>query len=92
MALSAVFQICLCGIVVTLFNAVKMKKIVSTQGLTYGEFRENSISIAISERINNRLEHSFFQNYGEVVHTSFNLSYNVIAGEITQIVFYYRRS
>ena len=66
-----------------------MKKIVSTQGLTYGEFRENSISIAISERINNRLEHSFFQNYGEVVHTSFNLSYNVIAGEITQIVLDY---
>ena len=66
-----------------------MKKIVSTQGLTYGEFREKSLSIAISERINNRLEHSFFQNYGEAVHTSFSLSYNVIAGEITQIVLDY---
>ena len=38
-----------------------MKKIVSTQGLTYDEFREKSLSIAISERINNRLEHSFFR-------------------------------
>lgn len=66
-----------------------MKKIVSTQGLTYGEFREESLSIAISERVNNRLEHSFFQNYGEVVHTTFYLSYNVIAGEITQIVLDY---
>ena len=66
-----------------------MKKIVSTQGHTYGEFHEESLSNAISERVNNRLEHSFFQNYGEVVHTTFNLSYNVIAGEITQIVLDY---
>ena len=66
-----------------------MKKIVTTQGLTFGEFREESLSIAISERVNNRLEHSFFQNHGEVVHTTFCLSYNVIAGEITKIVLDY---
>ena len=36
-----------------------MKKIVSTQGLTYGEFNANSINAAISERVNNRLEYSF---------------------------------
>ena len=63
-----------------------MKKIVSTQGLTYGEFNANSINAAISERVNNRLEYSFFQNYDEKVHTTFDFSYNVIAGEITPII------
>lgn len=66
-----------------------MKKIVSTQGLTYGEFNADSISAAVSERINNRLEYSFYQSYNEKVHTAFDLSYNVIAGEITQIVLDY---
>ena len=66
-----------------------MKKIISTQGLTYGEFNANSINAAISERVNNRLEYSFFQNYDEKVHTTFDFSYNVIAGEITQIVLDY---
>lgn len=66
-----------------------MKKMISTQGLTFGEFCDENMTRAIKERISPRLEHMFSQLYGEEVHTNASLSFDVINREVRSIVLSY---
>jgi len=66
-----------------------MKRLISTQGLWYGEFKDENLITTVNERINKQLECSFKQEYGEEVHTTFNFNYNVMEGIVTQMVLDY---
>lgn len=59
-----------------------MKKIISAQGLSYGEFTDENLSTAIKERVCPRLEQCYYLNSGEEIHTDATLSFKVMNGEI----------
>ena len=59
-----------------------MKKMISTQGLSNGDFYDENIAIAIKERVCPRLEHFFYQMSGEEVHTNVSFSFYVSYGEV----------
>ena len=52
-----------------------MKKMISTQGLSNGDFYDENIANAIKERVCPRLEHFFCQMSGEEVHTNVSFSF-----------------
>ena len=62
-----------------------MKKMISTQGLSNGDFYDENIAIAIKERVCPRLEHFFYQMSGEEVHTNVSFSFYVSYGEVEDI-------
>lgn len=64
-----------------------MKKIVSTQGLLFGEFDDNNISCAINERVNPKLE-MFYKQFpnDDYIHTESKLSYTLYDGQVTSIL------
>ena len=59
-----------------------MKKMISTQGLSNGDFYDENIASAIKERICPRLEHFFCQMSGEEVHINVTFSFYVSYGEV----------
>ena len=67
-----------------------MKKIVSTQGLLFGQFDDNNISGAINERVNPKLELYYNQNSrnGDI-HIESKLSYSLFDGQITSLLLIY---
>ena len=64
-----------------------MKKIVSTQGLLFGEFDDNNISCAINERVNPKLE-MFYKQFpnNDYIHIESKLSYTLFDGQVTSIL------
>ena len=66
-----------------------MKKMISTQGLTFGEFCDENMTRAIKERINPRLEHMFSQFNGEEIRTNVYLSFDIINRKVRSIVLSY---
>ena len=62
-----------------------MKKMISTQGLSNGDFYDENIAIAIKERVCPRLEHFFYQMSGEEVHIKVSFSFYVSYGEVEDI-------
>ena len=62
-----------------------MKKIISTQGLSYGEFTDENLSVAIQERVCPRLERCFSQYSGEEIHAAVSLSFTVMSGEVKSL-------
>ena len=66
-----------------------MKKIISTQGLTFGEHVDDNISKAINWRVSPRLEALYQQLFGEPIHTAVTLSFEVMDGEIKNIALTY---
>ena len=62
-----------------------MKKVISTQGLTFGSFTDERLSTAIKERVCPRLEHCFGQLTCERVLTYVSLSFTVMNREITRL-------
>ena len=62
-----------------------MKKMISTQGLSNGDFYDENIASAIKERICPRLEHFFCQMSGEEVHINVTFSFYVSYGEVEDI-------
>ena len=64
-----------------------MKKIVSTQGLLYGQFDDDSVSMAINERVNPKLEIHYkqFPN-NDYIHVESKLSYSLFDGQVTSIL------
>ena len=62
-----------------------MKKVISTQGLSYGEFYDENMTRAIKERVCPRLEHHFYQWSGEEVRTKVTFSISVMDGEVENI-------
>lgn len=62
-----------------------MKKIISTQGLSYGEFTDENISAAIQERVSPRLEYCYYQFSGEKIHSVASLSFTVMNREIKSL-------
>ena len=67
-----------------------MKKIVSTQGLLYGQFDDKNISCAINERVNPKLEAYYNQNSrnGDI-HIESQLSYSLFDGQVTSLLLIY---
>lgn len=63
-----------------------MKKLVSTQGLLYGQYEAPDLSEAINERVNNILEICYNQNSrnGDI-HVHSELSYDLFDGIVTAI-------
>ena len=59
-----------------------MKKMISTQGLSNGDFYDENIASAIKERVCPRLEHFFCQMSGEEVHINVSFSFYVSYGEV----------
>lgn len=55
-----------------------MKKIVSTQGLLFGQFDDDSVSMAINERVNPKLEIHYkqFPN-NDYIHVEFRDTNNL---------------
>lgn len=66
-----------------------MKKMINTQGLSYGRHCAENLSKSLEEHVNPRLEHSFLQNLGEEVHTKAALWFDVVGGEVKIIVLDY---
>lgn len=66
-----------------------MKKVVSTQGLTFGEHHDENIARAIKERVSPRLEHLFWLSFGEEVHTNVSFYFDVMDSEVKSIVLDY---
>ena len=66
-----------------------MKKMISTQGLTFGEFCDENMTRAIKERISPRLKRIYSQFSNEEIHTSVSITYNIIGGEVQSIVINY---
>ena len=62
-----------------------MKKVISTQGLSYGEFCDENLTRAIKERVCPRLEHLFRQWVDEEIYTKVTFSINVMDGEVKNI-------
>lgn len=64
-----------------------MKKIVSTQGLLFGQFDDDSVSMAINERVNPKLEIHYkqFPN-NDYIHVESKLSYSLFDGQVTSIL------
>ena len=64
-----------------------MKKIVSTQGLLFGEFDDNNISCAINERVNPKLE-MFYKQFpnNDYIHIESKLSYTLFDGQVTSLL------
>ena len=62
-----------------------MKKIVSTQGLTFGEHIDDNTSNAINWRVCPRLEALYKQLFGESIRTVPDFSFEVFGGEIKTI-------
>lgn len=64
-----------------------MKKIVSTQGLLFGQFDDDSASMAINERVNPKLEIHYkqFPN-NDYIHVESKLSYSLFDGQVTSIL------
>ena len=64
-----------------------MKKIVSTQGLLFGQFDDDNISLAINERVNPKLEMHYkqFPN-NDYIHVESKLSYSLFDGQVTSIL------
>lgn len=67
-----------------------MKKIVSTQGLLFGQFDDTNISCAINERVNPKLETFYNQNSrnGDI-HIESKLSYTLFDGQVTSLLLIY---
>ena len=59
-----------------------MKKIISTQGLSYGEFTDENLSVAIQERVCPRLEYCYYQFSSEKIHAVVSLSYSIMNREV----------
>jgi len=59
-----------------------MKKMISTQGLSNGDFYDENIATAIKERVCPRLEHFFHQMSGEEVHINVTFSFYVSYGDV----------
>ena len=67
-----------------------MKKIVSTQGLLFGQIDDNNISCAINERVNPKLELLYNQFSGnDDIHTESKLSYTLFDGQVTSLLLIY---
>ena len=62
-----------------------MKKIISTQGLSYGEFTDENLSVAIQERVCPRLEYCYYQFSGEEIHSVVSLSFIVMNREVRSL-------
>ena len=64
-----------------------MKKLVSTQGLLFGEFDDNNISCAINERVNPKLE-IFYKQFpnNDYIHIESKLSYTLFDGQVTSLI------
>ena len=64
-----------------------MKKIVSTQGLLFGQFDDDNASMAINERVNPKLEIHYkqFPN-NDYIHVKSKLSYSLFDGQVTSIL------
>ena len=67
-----------------------MKKIVSTQGLLYGNFDDGDICSAICDRVNPKLEHEYnmYSRNGDI-HVDTQFSYNLMEGRVTSIILSY---
>ena len=67
-----------------------MKKIVSTQGLLFGQFDDNRLSGAINERVNPKLE-IFYKQFpnNDYIHTKCKLSYTLFDGQVTSLLLIY---
>lgn len=66
-----------------------MKKIISTQGLAFGEHVDDNINRAINERVSPRLHALYQQMFGESISTAVTLSFEVMDGEIKAITLAY---
>ena len=67
-----------------------MKKIVSTQGLLFGQIDDNNISRAINERVNPKLEILYNQlSRNDDIHTESKLSYTLFDGQVTSLLLVY---
>jgi len=62
-----------------------MKKIISTQGLSYGEFTDEDLATGIQERVSPRLEYCYFQYSGEEIHSVVSLSFTVMNREVKSL-------
>ena len=64
-----------------------MKKLVSTQGLLFGEFDDSNISCAINERVNPKLE-IFYKQFpnNDYIHIESKLSYTLFDGQVTSLI------
>jgi hypothetical protein len=67
-----------------------MKKLVSTQGLLYGQFEDKNTSSAINERVNPKLETCYNKNSrnGDI-HIESKLSYSLFDGQVTTLLLIY---
>lgn len=66
-----------------------MKKLISTQGLPFGEYYDENIATALKERVNPRLEHLYSLYSGEEIHTHVTFHFDVAGGEVQSIVLDY---
>ena len=67
-----------------------MKKLVSTQGLLFGHYENLSLSKAINERVNDKLEIIYDQcSRNGDIHISSELSYDLFDGLVTAITLSY---
>ena len=66
-----------------------MKKIISTQGLAFGEHVDDNINRAINERVTPRLQVLYQQLFGESISTAVTLSFEIMDGEIKTITLTY---